>query len=244
MKIVKVLSLALLFTLFLSCDKEEAIQPSADVQENVDPLDLTQEDLMAILEEQNFEGISKSRKSSAVSFNPVMEPATGTEAGRSLLVRTRNGLGAVVCTKLIPGHTYTLWWAVFNNPGACNDDPFCGAAGFGDFLNEDTEVSMLYADGALVKRNGYGVFTAYRRNGDISGAVNNQVLGIPDLPITNSKTSHVFLVVRSHGPAIPGQIKEQITTWEGGCSTFYIDFTIPIVEGECSDMQMGIHIPE
>jgi len=57
-------------------------------------------------------------------------------------------------------------------------------------------------------------------------------------------SAEVHIVLRSHGPAIPGIIDEQISTFEGGCIIFFDPFTeIPDDVGECGDIEFAIHPP-
>ena len=52
------------------------------------------------------------------------------------------------------------------------------------------------------------------------------------------------MVLRSHGPAIPGEVNEQISGYLGGCTTFFPPFTeIPDEVGECGDFEFAIHSP-
>ena len=52
------------------------------------------------------------------------------------------------------------------------------------------------------------------------------------------------MVLRSHGPAVPGIIKEQIGSYEGGCTTNFPAFTeIPDEVGECGDYEVAIFSP-
>jgi hypothetical protein len=54
-----------------------------------------------------------------------------------------------------PGDAVTLWWVVFNNPEACNDNG-CGSDDFG---NADVEASVFWGTGTVV-----GVWGATVRN--------------------------------------------------------------------------------
>lgn len=51
----------------------------------------------------------------------------------------------------------------------------------------------------------------------------------------------VHLVVRSHGPRIPGQVDEQILTAGGGCTSELPVGTMPADPGECATVQLSVH---
>jgi hypothetical protein len=56
--------------------------------------------------------------------------------------------------------------------------------------------------------------------------------------------AELHFVLRSHGPAIPGLVNEQINSYEGGCTTFFDPFTkIPMNKGECGDFLFSIFAP-
>ena len=59
-------------------------------------------------------------------------------------------------------------------------------------------------------------------------------------------SAEVHLVLRSHGPAIPGQTVEQTSTYNGGCTYDLGAFTgdIPDTMGECGDLLAAVHHPK
>jgi len=62
-----------------------------------------------------------------------------------------------------------------------------------------------------------------------------------DHGLTNPQGAEVHLVLRSHGPRIPGQVAEQRTTFAGGCE-FFLDpgATHELEPGQCSDLQFAV----
>jgi hypothetical protein len=118
---------------------------------------------------------------------------------------------------------YTVWWIVFNNPANCSD----GACGEDDiFIFDDdgnivgpnlpgraaAEISVVFAAGHVVGAAGNAGFAGHLQEGKIKGHVN-----FGD-GLTNVDGAEIHLVVRSHGPAVPGIVKEQISTFFGGCN--------------------------
>ena len=54
--------------------------------------------------------------------------------------------------------------------------------------------------------------------------------------LQDSMAAEVHLVVRTHGPAVPGQVDEMINTFNGGCSD-----TFP--NEPCQDLQFAVFAP-
>lgn len=195
-----------------------------------------------LLEEANLShnNSSKMVKTTADAVNPILEEVTGT----SILRRTKNGLTINYKTDgLIPGHTYTMWWVIFNNPEACATTPCT----MDDFMNAgEVQPVLIYGTGHLVGQRGKGNFSSHLKIGDDDGSI-NELLGLPEvdgLLEGNAFSAEVHMIIRSHGPAIPGLIDEQISVFTGGCEVDFAPFTeIPDEEGECGDVEMSIHLP-
>lgn len=184
-----------------------------------------------------------------VDEQPLFNVVEGGTVGTSYLKRNGNGLTAtVVCDALIPGHTYTLWWVIWNNPNQCIGGGPCGLP---DFPNaENVQVELLYASGVVAGKSGKATFSAHLKEGDVEGSVNDlfNLPGYGGLQIGNQNGAEVHMVIRSHGPGIPGEIGEQITTYLGGCNPdnglgFPPFSAIPQNPGECGDIFAAIHTP-
>lgn len=172
----------------------------------------------------------------------VFSPILGEVMGTSTLVRSTDRIMASFeTTNLTPGHAYTLWWIVINQPENCADTP-CGLADVG---NPDTETDLLFGSGRVADESGMATFSAVLLENDGSGSIND-ILGLPvDVGgLLNAQTAQVQLVLRSHGPAIAGMVNTQISSYGGGCTVFFQPFeAIPDVEGECGDIQVSAHLP-
>ncbi|NJY61687.1 hypothetical protein HC174_02810 [Salinimicrobium sp. CDJ15-81-2] len=179
-------------------------------------------------------------KTTADAVNPILGEVTGT----SVLRRTKNGLTINYKTDgLIPGHTYTMWWVIFNNPEACATTPCT----MDDFMNAgEVQPVLIYGTGHLVGQSGKGNFSSHLKVGDNDGSI-NELLGLPEVGGIlegNAFSAEVHMIIRSHGPAIPGLINEQISIFTGGCEVDFAPFTeIPDEEGECGDVEVSIHLP-
>mgnify|MGYP001813885601 FL=1 len=139
----------------------------------------------------------------------------------STIHRNKNGITVNFKTDgLIPGNAYTLWFVVFGDaPGP---------------------PSSTYAAGHIVGGSGEGNFSGHLSVGDIFDAPNSN-MPVFDTPLT----AEVHMALRSHGPAQPGMIPEQIQTLDGGCTSGFP--TGPVLHpdsdllGYCANIQVAIH---
>lgn len=149
----------------------------------------------------------------------------------STLVRTSDAVTMTINTSgLEGGAAYTVWWVVFNNPENCTH-PIPGVVsdcGEGDLTpnggDDSVNSSVSWAAGHVIGKNGVGDFAGILKEGKARG----QVLFGPGL--IDAEGAEIHLVVRSHGQPIPGQVVEQIHTFEKGCLV-------------CEDLQFAVHQP-
>ncbi len=184
-------------------------------------------------------------KSTVDIFNAI----TGEISGQSTLHRSKNGLTVNYhSTDLMPGHAYTLWWVIWNSPGDCATPNQCADS---DFFNPAVNVDVLYGAGHVVGESGIGNFSARLKAGDLSKSI-YELQGLPQpygVQVGNTFAAEVHMVLRSHGPAVPGLVDDQINSYTGGCpddGLFYgfPPFTeIPDEVGECGDFEFSIHSP-
>lgn len=140
------------------------------------------------------------------------------------LTRTDAGVsGTIISTGLEPNHAHTLWWVVFNNPEGCVDG--CGLddvlATVGPDANDNpANIGVFYASGHYVGATGAGGFGGSLLEGDTSNCVPEGDGPFSALcnPLVDSHTAVIHFVVRDHGPMVPGQIMQQISSFTGGCS--------------------------
>jgi hypothetical protein len=145
-----------------------------------------------------------------------MEPpdAPIVEGSSATLVRTDQGVTMTIHTSGLDPGPHTVWWFIYNNPEHCATDP----CRFVDFDNPDVQPTTLYATGHVIGHNGVGNFAAYLAEGDISGYTVPPNLPEQDvLGLVDARKAQIQLAVRSHGQPIPGMLKEQISTFNGGC---------------------------
>ena len=186
---------------------------------------------------------SSNTKSSTDIFNTI----TGEIIGTSTLHRNGNGVTVnFKTTDLIPGHAYTLWWVIWNNPENCVVPGACSEADFDPALGPDhipsVGVQLLFANGQVAGNNGKGNFSAHLKENDDTGSI-HELFGLPNFGgLQDAETAEIHAVLRSHGPKIPGLVNEQINSYVGGCTVFLPPFTeIPDEVGECGDIIAALH---
>lgn len=157
----------------------------------------------------------------------VFRFSDGTAVGgaASTLARTDAGVSMTLRTSdLDPGAAYTVWWVIFNNPENCSA-PGCSLDDLEDpALQAAVNSAVGFAAGHIVSRDGTGNFGGHVSVGDSTGFF----LGTG---LWNPRGAEVHLVVRSHGQPIPGRVKEQIATFDGGCDV-----------NVCVDKQFAMHL--
>ena len=238
---IKICSVAAMVILFLGCEPEEDTVPL------VNDHSFSESELLGLIDQSVFGDPNARHRAVSLSFGSVFDAVNGKDGvGKSLLLRKKEkGVAMALKTHMIPNHTATIWWIIWNSPENCEGSP-CGSDG--DFENAGTgpggtALSMMYATGNIVRSSGVGTFHAYLKEGVIQGSINDQV-GVPDLPLLDAEKAEVHLVVRSHGPRIPGMEDEQTSSYDGGCTTNFLPFeAIPTNPGECGDIYFAVHLP-
>jgi hypothetical protein len=134
------------------------------------------------------------------------------EYGGATLFRSKQRVEMRVATSgLHMKSSYTVWWVVFNNPGAC-----AGGCGLSDLSNPATRPSVLYAAGFVTGDGDSGNVTAHLDAGEPPKGVDVQ-LG-HGLERGNGLAAEIHIVVRAHGMTTPGVVDKQIGSFNGGCS--------------------------
>jgi hypothetical protein len=160
------------------------------------------------------------------------------DSTNSTLNRRDNGVSMNIRTRdLDPGHTYTVWWVIFNNPDAC-----VGACSGDDLENDEAGPAMGYAAGNVVGNSGRSGFGSSLKVDDGTGFA----FGM----LTNPRGAEIHLVVRDHGPLNPEWMPDQIKTFGGGCDqdhgSYPEDMQGAGVAGDyvCSNAQVSIHMAD
>jgi hypothetical protein len=168
---------------------------------------------------------------------------TPEPVGASSLVRNDNGVAATLDTSsLTPGDAVTLWWVVFNDPDGCQAGiPNVSSCGPVDAQMGRGGASVLRATGRIAGDDGTSSYGAHLRAADTSGALAGA--GLHD-----ARGAEVILVLKSHGPKIPGLVSEQLHTFAGGCAdqSDAPPAAPPHLVGtaghnECAEIQISVH---
>jgi hypothetical protein len=184
------------------------------------------------------------------STSPVFDFATEQEipGAEARMVRTNSGVNYYISTSgLEKGHTYTIWWVIFNNPDACDkadpEEDFCAIGDlFVDFPNDltpnpEVNPAVMAGSGHVVGASGKGKFASHLREGQITSE-HPLFVGGPGL--LDARGAEIHLVVRSHGPLNPAAMPEQIKTFAGGCEVNLPAGMVPEELGECADVQFTV----
>jgi len=158
-------------------------------------------------------GVESFNKSDSKSTAEVHHgvPFSGNIVGSATLHRSKNSItGNIKTSGLTPGNAYTVWIIIFH-------------AG-------DVFIDVLYGTGHVIGGNGKANFSVHLNEGDISGTL------LPPeanpVGLTDAKSEGIHLLIRDHGPAIPGAIDDQIHTVYGSCDV-----------NTCADVQHAIFMP-
>ena len=174
--------------------------------------------------------------------------ASEVDGADATLVRMEHGLSMVLNTvELTPGNAVTVWWVVFNAPeecsdGVCGEDDIFNLDEDGELiLNEDgsppmnmdgigaAQISAMRADGHVIDEGGAALFQGHLPVGDASEAAFGPGL-------LDAMAAEIHLVVRDHGPAIPGEVDAMINSLNGGCADEFPN-------EPCTDVQFVVFAP-
>jgi hypothetical protein len=138
------------------------------------------------------------------------------EGAAAHVVRTPNGVNYRVNTNsLVPGHAYTLWVVIFNEPGQCLTAPEpCTPA---DLFHTGAKPDMLYGAGVIAGGTGMATLSGRTHVGDVSGSVQAPA-GLLSYGLIDPFGAELHLVVHHHGPVIPEFMPDMIHTLAGGCT--------------------------
>lgn len=190
-------------------------------------------------------GVPPAGAAAAHSTGPVLSLADFSVVGSSTLVRTDRGVSATIDTSaLAAGDVVTLWWVVFNDPQGCEAGlPGVSLCGPGDHLAGRGQVSLLHAAGRVVGGEGRAGYGAHLRAGDTARALEGPGLLDP-------RGAEVILVLKTHGPKVPGLVSEQLRTFAAGChdQSDVPPGTPPQLVGtpgpnDCGEIQVSVHSP-
>ena len=149
--------------------------------------------------------------------------------GAATLFRSKNSLEMrIAASHLDPNAAYTVWWVIFNNPGACA--AVCSGADLG---TPAVRASVFYAAGFITGDDGTGNISAHVDAGALPIGLDVEPDGtVAGLDAGNGLAARVQLVIRSHGPVIAGLAHAQIASFGGGCPP-----------NACTNQQAAVFVP-
>ncbi|MDH4118128.1 MAG: hypothetical protein OEX04_08395 [Acidimicrobiia bacterium] len=184
------------------------------------------------------------------SVSPVTFLSDSTRTvGWSSLVRDDDGVHMMFrSSELGANAAITIWWVVFNNPNGCSnpcgpDDLFLNGdptQGFNEAQIEAAQIVAGYSTGRVANEDGKATF----RDSLLAGAVGDELIVGSGPLIQDSRVAEIHVVARTHGPAIPGLVDEQLGSYAGGCEVFLLPGSdTGNAVGVCADFQSATHLP-
>ena len=152
-----------------------------------------------------------------VRSHPSQGEVIQIKGATAALITGEQGVFINMNTKgLEPGHVYTLWLVVMNEPDKCSALPCTPKEVLkrSDIVKSD----VAYAGGAIADISGKATFSHHQPLGQFKS-------GFFDNGLTNIDGGEFHLVVNDHGPLIKNRAIEMLTTYRGGCT----DESIPVL---------------
>ena len=142
-------------------------------------------------------------------FAKVKVIGAGTVVGSADLVRNNNGITCVIHTSgLVPGDAYSVWWVM------------------------PDEALIYNASGGLAGGDGTSTFAGHASVGPVGPVDGSVVLSNGDGSFDQPRTDTVTVIIRHHGPPIPGMINQQTGSFNTGCGA-----------AGCKNVQMATFAP-
>lgn len=136
------------------------------------------------------------------------------DVGDAHLVRNDNGITTRLRLSGLQPGVYTLWWVVWNAPGNCATPFACTDA---DVFNPDVQVAIGRGGGRIVGSHGnLNLAASLAEHQELTGFPTE--FGIPTADaLADARHAEAHVVLRSHGPKIPGLTNEMLHTFNAGC---------------------------
>lgn len=155
-----------------------------------------------------------------VKTHPMRGDTTSVDNATTILI-TDNASATMNfnTVDLVPGHIYTAWWVIFNNPTAC-EGPCDASDVFGN--TEKVQADLIYADGQIADEQGQAAFSGTLYASEISDTWFGN--GLP-----NPRRTEIHIVLHDHGEPIAGLEAEMLSTWRAGCTDASLPTSFPDV---------------
>jgi hypothetical protein len=155
------------------------------------------------------------------------------DGASSILMRTDNGVLMKIHTSgLDPHAVHTVWWVIFNNPEHC-----VGGCGPDDATRPAVNASVFYAAGTISGGSGRATFAAHLRPGYPGPVDGVSVIDVDGPGLLYPRTAEIHLVIRTHGPPIPGIVSGMLHSFNVGCPGSPVDPG----PNTCMNVQVAMH---
>jgi hypothetical protein len=159
---------------------------------------------------QTFQSQNMANVANGMPFTPAK--------GAAFLTRSKNELqGRVMLADLVPGHAYTIWWFIFNQPKSCSTHPCTPGADFGP-----GDAAGFHATGVIAASDGGDggvVNVSFETN---EGGAPKGAFVVPGTPAPGLRHDHglkaeVHFLMIDHGvptagfPNVPGSWAFELT---------------------------------
>ena len=172
-------------------------------------------------------GSTSAHGASSTTTDVLDNTFTPIPGAYARLTRNNNNITVNIHTLNLPPGAYSVWWVIWNHPENCLTDCLSDPDDVDNSLG--TGETFVNATGHVLGRGAAANFSASL---SVGGPYSGEYFFGPGL--TNPGGVLVLLVVRYHGPAIPGMIPQQTAYFEGGC---------PGGLAPCEDMQFVVFEP-
>jgi hypothetical protein len=169
---------------------------------------------------------------------PLLFVECGRPAGGQVTLVRNGALGMISArinaTHLNPGHAYTYWWVIFNDPSQCLEPFVCGEADI--FIDPDdhmagfnlaqiaaVRVASLGGSGEIANHGGQAQFTgALFEDSALPLDVLIGPAGLFDFGnqwlLEDAMQAQIIIILRDHGPTLSGaDLAAQLHTFTGNC---------------------------
>ena len=151
----------------------------------------------------------------------TLPDGVGITSSAGTMIRSRKAVDArLALSGLDANSAYTTWFVIWNDPSECATNP-CGLT--------DLEVpgnTVFYATGFVTDNSGTANLSVHLRSGKLPDGL--QVLIPGNLRKNNGFDAEIHMIVRTHGPILPGLVGEQISMVGGACNVADCDDQIAI----------------
>lgn len=154
--------------------------------------------------------------------DPAHEPGTPVPGGYAVQQRGYFSITAQLHLKqLTPGHRYTLWWVVYNNPAACVEG--CDMDDVTTTLESGANpagIGFLYGGNFLVGTSGKLDLPTRILENSVIGCQTVAPYDALCNPLVDAAVAEATILVLDHGPADSTSLQPVTEAFSEGCKTY------------------------